>query len=119
VTVSDNGVTVTPVRVAFGPERNQQIPQNQNHKQPPIDTKAPLNVVLVAANQTSTDSHLVIHGPRDASSGPLYANGPGSFQTELPAGTYTIAAADIPGASPGRLVVGKYRASSENDVLLP
>ena len=30
-----------------------------------------------------------------------------------------ITAADIPGARPGKLVVGPYRASSQNDVLLP
>jgi hypothetical protein len=30
-----------------------------------------------------------------------------------------VAAADVPGARPGKLVVGPYRASSQNDVLLP
>jgi hypothetical protein len=38
---------------------------------------------------------------------------------ELPAGSDTIAAAGMPGARPAHLTVGRYRASSQNDVLLP
>jgi hypothetical protein len=113
------GVTVQPGRVAFGPERSQQIPQNQNHTQPPIQTKAPLNVVFVTTNQTASDSKLEIHGPRDSTSEPVYAHSPGTYQVDLPTGSYTISAANIPGAGAGKLVVGPYRASSENDVLLP
>lgn len=119
VTISPRRVIVQPVRIGVGPARTQQIPQNQNHAQPPIHTKAPLDVILVAANQTTTDSHLKLHGPRDSTSGPLYGHSPGTYQTSLPAGTYTITAAGIPGARPARLVVGSYRASSQNDVLLP
>jgi hypothetical protein len=119
VTIAPGKVTVQPARIGVGPARTQQIPQNQNHGQPPIHTKAPLDVILVAANLTATDSHLKLHGPRDSTSGPLYGNSPGTFQTNLPAGTYTITAAGIPGARPAKLVVGSYRASSQNDVLLP
>jgi hypothetical protein len=119
VTITPKAVTVLPTRIGFGPDRTQQIPQNQNHAQPPIKTKAPLTTVIVTANQTTTDSHLELRGPRDASSGPILANSPGTMQTALPTGTYTIAAADIPGARPGKLTVGPYRASSQNDVLLP
>jgi hypothetical protein len=119
VTVSEKAVIVTPRGVGKGEERTQQIPQNQNHEQPRIDTDAPLDVVFVAANQTGTDSRLEVTGPASASSGPLLANSPGTFQADLPAGTYVITAADIPSARPGKLVVGDFRASSENDVLLP
>jgi hypothetical protein len=119
VTISPKAVTVQPTRIAFGPEPRQQIPQNQRQGQPRIDTDKPLQVTFVAANQTTSDSHLVVRGPRDATSGPLLATSPGSFQTELPAGVYTITATDIPGAKPGKLVVGPVRASSQNDVLLP
>jgi hypothetical protein len=120
VTISPTTVTVQPGRVGFGQEKSQQIPQNQNHAQPPIEgDRRPLDVIFVAANQTGTDSHLELHGPDDATSTPLYANSPGTFQTELPAGVYTISAADIPGATPAKLVVGSVRSSSENDVLLP
>jgi hypothetical protein len=119
VTVTEKAVTVQPVGIGTGPDRTQQIPQNQNHPQPPIKTDAPLDVVFVTANQTGTDSELEIVGPTDASSGPLLAGSPGSFQANLPTGTYVIAATDIPSARPGKLVVGPYRASSENDVLLP
>jgi hypothetical protein len=119
VTISQNAVTVQPARIAFGPEPSQQIPQNQRQAQPEIDTDQPLQVTFVAANQTTFDSHLEVRGPARATSGPLPATSPGSFQTELPAGVYTIVAADIPGAKPGKLVVGPRRTSSENDVLLP
>ncbi len=119
VTITDDAITVQPVRIGVGPARTQQIPQNQNHAQPPIPTKAPLPVAIVVANQTRSDSRLELRGPRDASSGPIPATSPGTLQTELPTGTYSIAAAGVPGARPGKLVVGPYRASSENDVLLP
>jgi hypothetical protein len=119
VTITPKAVTVQPARIGFGPAKTQQIPQNQSHAQPPIKTDAPLNTVIVTANQTRTDSHLELRGPHDESSGPILAGSPGSVQVALPTGTYTVAAAGIPGARPGKLVVGPYRASSENDVLLP
>lgn len=118
VTIGKQGVIVQPPRIAFGPEKTQQIPQNQNHPQPRIKTTGPLNVTFVAANQTTRDSHLVIHGPTDASSEPVFAHSPATLQLALPTGNYTIAAAGLPGR-PARLAVGPYRASSQNDVLLP
>lgn len=119
ITVSENAVLVDPQGIGKGEERSQQIPQNKDHPQPRIDTDAPLDVVFVAANQTGIDSELEVRGPSEASSGPLLANSPATFQADLEAGTYVITAADIPSARPGKLVVGDFRASSENDVLLP
>lgn len=120
VTISDKGVLVQPVEVGIGKEKSQQIPQNQNQPQPQIEgDERPLDVIFVASNQTTTDSHLELDGPKEATSRPVYANSPGTFQAELPTGTYTISAADIPGAKPAKLVVGPIRTSSENDVLLP
>jgi hypothetical protein len=119
VTIGPREVIVTPDRIAFGPEKTQQIPQNQNDAQPPIRTNRPLDVTFVSANQTTEDSKLVIRGAADASSEPVLAHSPGTFQIDLPTGTYTVAAPGIPGARAGRLTVGPYRASSQNDVLLP
>ena len=119
VTITPGGVTVEPARIGFGPDPTQQIPQNQNHPQPPIETDAPLTTTIVAANQTRVDTRLEIRGPRDASSGPIPATSPGTMQADLPTGTYVIAAAGVPSARIGKLVVGPYRASSQNDVLLP
>lgn len=118
VNITPRGVEVQPGRIAFGPQRNQQIPQNQNHPQPPIHRDGPLNVTFVTANQTAADSPLVIRGATHASSEPVLARSPGTFQVELPTGSYVISA---PGAGGGsdRLLVGPYRASSQNDVLLP
>jgi hypothetical protein len=119
VTINPKEVIVQPVEVAFGPEPTQEIPQNQNHPEPPIKTKAPLDVVFVTANQTATDLHLLIRGAKDAESETVYARSPGSFPTSLPTGSYTISVAEMPEARPARLKVGSYRASSQNDVLLP
>jgi hypothetical protein len=119
VAISENSITVRPSRIAIGPEPTQQIPQNRHVAQPQIRSNKPLDVTLVAANLTDVDSRLEVHGRRDAKSQPLVANGNITLQTSLPTGVYTIAAADIPAAKPARLVVGPYRSSSENDVLLP
>jgi hypothetical protein len=119
VTIGPHEVVVDPGRIAFGPEKTQQIPQNQNHPQPPIETDAPLNVIFVAANQTTSDSPLRIRGAAEATSEPVLAHSPGTFQTSLPTGHYTISAPGIPGARPAQIAVGPYRASSQNDVLQP
>lgn len=120
VTVTEHAVTVQPRRVAIGPEPTQQIPQNQRAGQPPVRSRAPLTVALVAANLTGFESRLEVRGLRkNATSGPLVANGNGTFQVDLPTGVYRIGAADIPAAKPARLVVGPYRSSSQNDLLLP
>jgi len=120
VAISEDAITVQPPRIAIGPEQTQQIPQNQHVKQPQVRSQAPLNVVLVAANLTDVDSRLELRGGgRDFSSEPLYANSNVTLPTILPTGVYMVSAADIPGAKPTKLVVGPFRSSSENDVLLP
>ena len=120
VRVSPKEVVVQPLSVATGPEKTQQIPQNQNDPQPAIKkSKAPLDVVFVTTNQTGKDLRLRVHGAKEAESGVIYANSPGSFSTSLPAGSYTISVAGMPGAQPAHLTVGSFRASSQNDVLLP
>ncbi len=119
VTITPRGITVQPPRIAIGPEPTQQIPQNQHAGQPPIRSNAPVVVVFVAANLTDFDSKLEVRGPKDAISGPLIANGNASLLTALPTGIYRVSAADIPNARPVRFVVGPYRTSSKNDVLLP
>lgn len=120
VAVAEDRITVQPRRIAFGPEPTQQIPQNQRTTQPPVRSDAPLDVVLVVANLTDLDSRLRVRGDgTEATSKPLVANGNISLQTALPAGAYRITAAGIPSASSARLLVGPFRSSSENDVLLP
>ncbi len=119
VTLTPRAITVQPPRIAFGPEPTQQIPQNQHAGQPSVRSNAPLDVVFVAANLTNANAQLRLHGPRDATSGPLVANGNGTFQASLPTGSYTVRAAGIAGAKPVSFTVGPYRSSSQNDVLLP
>lgn len=120
VSITEHAITAQPAQIAIGPEPAKQIPQNQRSGQPPVRSDAPLTVALVAANLTRFESRLEVRGPRkSASSGPLVANGNGTFQLDLPTGVYRITAADIPAAKPAILTVGPYRSSSQNDVLLP
>lgn len=120
VTVTRDAVTVEPGKIAFGPEPTQQIPQNAHAGQPQVQSKAPLDVVLVAANLTPAESHLELRGRgKSLTSQALVANGNVTMQASLPTGTYTVRAADMPKAKPARLVIGSYRSTSDNDVLLP
>lgn len=119
VTVTPKAITVQPPRIAFGPEPTQEIPQNQHAAQPRVRSKAPVDVVFVTANLTSFDSRLEVHGPKNAKSGNLVANGNNSLLASLPTGQYTVSAADIPSAKPVTFTVGPYRSSSQNDLLLP
>ena len=117
VTIGENGVVVQPAAIGVGPEKHQQLPQNQDHPQPQIKTQAPLAVVFVTANQTGEKEKLTVKGPTSASSKEIAPRSPGTFAAQLPAGTYTISAGA--GGSAGTLKVGPYRASSQNDLLLP
>jgi len=119
VAISNDKITARPALIGIGPDRAQQLPQNQNSSQPPIRTNASLTVRFVSANLTDFPTRLEVRGRKDARSGLLVANGNGSFQADLPTGVYILTAADIPGAKPGRLAIGPYRASSQNDILLP
>ncbi len=116
VTIGKGGIEVQPRAIGMGPEPHQQLPQNQDHPQPPIKTKAPLDVVFVAANQTGSEEKLMIKGPKRATSPAIVANSPATFAAELPAGSYTIATS---GGAEATLKIGPYRASSKNDLLLP
>jgi hypothetical protein len=119
VAIGEGAVTVQPPRIGVGPEPTQQIPQNQHAGQPRVNSNAPLNVVFVAANLTDVDSRLEVHGAKSLSSEPLYANAGVTMQAILPTGVYRVSAAGVPGAKPAKLVVGPYRTSSQNDLLLP
>jgi hypothetical protein len=119
VVIQPHQVIVQRQGIAAGPEENQQIPQNQGQPQPPIKTREPLDVTVVAANQTGEDTHVVIRGAREVESGPVFARSPATFQASLPTGSYTVVASDIPGARPAHFTVGPYRASSQNELLLP
>jgi hypothetical protein len=62
VTINRQEVIVQPTAIGVEAEKFQQIPQNQNHPQPGIKSKAPLDVTFVTANQTPTDTKLKISG---------------------------------------------------------
>jgi hypothetical protein len=117
VTIGKGGIEVQPQTIGLGPEKHQQLPQNQDHPQPPIKTQAPLAVVFVTANQTESPEKLTIKGPKHATSPEFTPNSPGTFSAELPSGSYTIATSA--GGAEATFKVGPYRASSKNDLLLP
>src|SRR3954454_24357084 len=117
VIVLGKKVIVQPGKIASGQERHQQIPQNQDHPQPPTHREEPLNVTFVVANQTARDATVqVLRQSRELKSSKEFAHSPGSFGADPPAGTYTITAAGMPEAQSAQLAVGSYRASSQNDV---
>jgi hypothetical protein len=118
VTIDPGGLTVQPQRIAFGPEQTQQIPQNQNHAQPPRKSRQPLDVAFVIANNTDRDATIQIRdGSGEIRGAKVLAHSPETIGAELPTGSYTVTATGAPGS--GQLTVGPYRASSQNDVLLP
>jgi len=120
VTVNDREVIVQPGEIGKRAEPTQEIPQNVEHPEPPIKTTKPLDITFVAANQTARDMKLKVRGRgKEDESETIYARSPGSFQVSLPTGSYTLTAVGMPGARPAHLTVGRYRASSQNDVLLP
>src|SRR4029077_7818732 len=55
VTIGENGIVVKPSTIGMGPEKHQQLPQNQDHPQPRIKTQKPLSVVLGTATQTAKE----------------------------------------------------------------
>jgi hypothetical protein len=122
VTVNSDEVIVQPLKVAMGPEKFQEIPQNEDFPEPPLKNSKgrPLDVTFVTANQTPTDLRLKIRGSeKEEETETVFARSPGTFQVDLPTGSYTISAVGLPEAQPARLTVGSYRASSQNDVLTP
>ena len=119
VTINPKAVLVTPGSVGTGPEESQQIPQNEGQPQPRIKTDKPMAVTIVAANQTGEDTNLVIRGGKKLETETVFARTPATIPASLPAGSYTVVAANVPGARPGHFTVGSYRASSQNDLLLP
>lgn len=121
LTINQDEVIVQPVKIAMGREKFQEIPQNQGYPEPPLKQGQgrPLDVTIVAANQTPTDTKLRIRGAKETESDTVFARSPGKFQVDLPTGSYTISAVGLPEARPARLTVGSYRASSQNDVLTP
>jgi hypothetical protein len=114
-------VIVQPLKIGMGAEKFQEIPQNLGHPEPPLkESGGPLDVTFVVANQTPRDTTVqVLRQSQALKMEKVFAHSPGTFQVDLPAGTYTVAASGLTEARPARLTVGRYRASSQNDVLTP
>src|ERR1700761_3558530 len=96
LTITPKQLIVQPTEIGVGAEPNQEVEQNQGNPAPPIKTKAPLDVTVVAANQTAEDTKLKITGTKEGESGTVYAHSPGTFGFTLPAGNYTISAVGMP-----------------------
>ena len=83
-----------------------------------LSTVPVLKLTFPVPSKPDTNSKLQIAGTKSATSGLLVANGNNSFQVGLPTGVYKISAKGVD-APPAKLIVGPYRASSQNDLLLP
>jgi hypothetical protein len=120
VTVTGRELIVAPTEVGARAEATQEIPQNVEHPEPPIKSTKPLDVTFVIANQTSRPSAIqILDGSRMVKGIKVEPRSPGTLQAELPTGSYTISGGSATKANPAQLRVGRYRASSQNDVLLP
>ena len=75
-------------------------------------------VNFTIANLTTTPGTFVLHGPIDASSGEIPANGTENLKVEMKTGAYEASVNGI-AAVPFRFTVGAERASGQNDLLLP
>jgi hypothetical protein len=123
VTITPGEVLVQPRKIATAAEKTQQIPQNQNDEQPPLkrDGDTPVDVTFVVSNQTNRDAYLIVSGAgQEVESNKIFARSPATFGAALPTGSYEVTA-DGPSPSPtaGQISVGEFRASSQNDLLLP
>jgi hypothetical protein len=120
VTISPSEVIVQPLKIGMKAEKFQEIPQNEEYPEPPLKRKGPLDVTFVVANQTARDTTVqVLRQSQALKMEKVFAHSPGTFQLDLEAGSYTISAAGLRKARPAHLTVGRFRASSQNDVLLP
>jgi hypothetical protein len=118
VNITDTTLDVSPSKVGFGKSNSAALSQN-DIDEPQSNRKAPLVVRFTSSNTTTADTVLEISGPVDERSGPILAGSNNVFKAALPNGTYSLEAADIPGAPPARFKVGPSRVSSQNDLLLP
>jgi hypothetical protein len=103
ISVTDDRVGVSPDRVGAGP------------------------VVLLIANESARSRDVTLTAPKgggrscvadDASSGPINPQGAARISLPLVEGTCTVGVASG-GIPPARLVVGRERASAQQDLLQP
>jgi hypothetical protein len=99
--ITSSGVTVSPNRAGAGP------------------------VVILVSNQTQASHTLTLDGDNIApvQSGSIAPTDTGRIQTTLSPGTYTVKAGSVQAVrkqlAPARLVIGKERADSNDQVGLP
>jgi hypothetical protein len=118
--ISQKAVSVQPIAVGTANGAGQQsMVQNAGQKEPTISSNTPETVSFTIANLTNFRTQLEIQGPVSKTSPPLLAQGTATFKANLPTGSYTITAADIPAATAAHFKVGPVRTSSANDLLLP
>jgi len=116
VTIGRDAVDVSPERLGFPGERQQNISQNANAPQVEADRKAPFTVRGSIANLTRVNTELVLEGPVNRTV-PITGSGSANFTAALPTGIYRLSSP----ASTGRtlITVGRSRNSSATDVLTP
>ena len=121
VNVTDSDVEAAPAKVGFSSEESAPLTENNDVKAPRADRKAPLVVSFTISNTTANDTFLEIHGSGgfEKRSGVVVATGNATYKVALPTGSYTLGAADLPGAAPATFEVGPKRVSAQNDLLLP
>jgi hypothetical protein len=116
VTINPSEVHISPERLGFPGEQQQNISQNDNAAPVKANPKAPFAVRGAIANLTRVNTRLILEGPVDKTI-PITASGSANFTAALPTGIYRLSSPVSLGTT--LLTVGRTRNSSATDVLTP
>lgn len=119
VNVQGPGLTISPERVAFGPEIRQQVIQNREVDEIRGDPDQPMPVEFTIANKLNREVRIEVAGPVRRILDPITATGTASSTVELPTGAYEVRVLGRGPSRPAELRVGPTRISPQNDLLLP
>jgi hypothetical protein len=116
VAIDDQGVRVSPERIAVPGQRPVNINQNANAAIGQARQVEDATTILTVSNQVDRPARLVIEGPVERTE-IIPPTGTTSFQVALPTGIYRLSSPRGPETS--RLTVGPSRVSSGTSVLTP
>lgn len=116
VAIDEEGVRLSPERVAIPGQKPVNINQNANAAIGQARQVEDATVVFTVSNQTGAAARLFVEGP--VGRGEIIPpGGTADFQMGLPTGIYRLSTPTTPGT--GRLTVGPSRVSSGTSVLTP
>lgn len=116
VAIDEEGVRISPERIAIPGQRPVNITQNANAAIGQARQVEDATTVFTVSNQIDDSQRLFVEGPVERAER-IPAGGTTDFQMALPTGIYRLS---VPGYSgTARLTVGPSRVSSGTSVLTP